>query len=174
MKKLELLRSGIGRKIIFIGRAADMISVSLSPTSQCPYEFAIHIMTDGEIFLDGRLLTSTKDISEFVQPNLTKYDCKVSELRNSEKEYYLKEIFYDDRNCLHAEFSDGLEIRSCPNDSNPHKGNELWRVFLCWKAEAHLIATGDGVIVEACEETQEELDKMRAIMQEARKKRGKT
>lgn len=173
MKKQELLQSGIGRKIIFIGRAADMISISLSPTSECPYEFVIHIMTDGEIFLDGKLLTNTEEIFEFVLPSVTKYDNKIAELQNSEKAFYLQKIFYDDRNCIHAEFSDGLEIHSCLSELDAQTDDELWRVFLHWKAEAHLIATGQGVILETCDETQEELDRKRTILQEAREKRAR-
>lgn len=173
MNKQEFLQSGIGRKIIFIGRAADMISISLSPTSECPYVFVIHIMTDGEIFLDGKLLTNTKEIFEFVHPDVTKYDSKIADLQSSEKAFYLQKISYDNQNCLHAEFSDGLELHSCFSELDAQTDDELWRVFLHWKAEAHLIATGQGVMLEECEETQEELDRQRAILHEAREKRRK-
>lgn len=174
MNEQELLRSGIGRNLIFLGRAADMISISLSATAECPYHYAIHISTEGEIFLDGKLLTATKDIYEFIRPDTTFYDEKIAEFRKLERVFLLQKISFDDQRCLHVQFSQGLEIHSLPTETSDFSETELWRIFFNWKSENYLIATGKGVFMEAREETQEELDKMRAIMQEARKKRGKT
>ena len=173
MKEQELLRSGIGRNLNFLGRAADMISISLSATAECPYEYAIHISTEGEIFLDGKLLTGTKDVYEYIRPDTTSYDEKIAEFRKLERVFLLQKISYDDQRCLHVQFSQGLEIHSLPTDPGDLSEMELWRIFFNWKAEDYLIATGNGVFMESREETQEELDRMRVIMQEARKKRAK-
>lgn len=47
-----------------------MISISLSATTERSYPYAIHISAEGEIFLDGELLTATKDIYEVIRPDV--------------------------------------------------------------------------------------------------------
>lgn len=170
MTEQELLRSGIGRKIVFLGRAANMISVSLSSTEKCQYEFAIHISTKGIIILDGNLITNTEDINEYVGPGVTKYEEKVKELFSSEKDFRLQSIYYDSRNCVHAMFSNALEVHSLYEPFESQTEGELWRVFLNWKAAPHLIATQQGVFLESYNDSQEELDKMRAYLKARREK----
>lgn len=172
MNEQELLQSGIGRKLVFLGRAADMISISLSPTQECPYDFVIHIMTYGEIFLDRSLLTSTTEIFEQAHSSTSKYDEKIAELLKSEKVFYLHHISYDSNNCLHAEFSNGLGIHSRSTKYISQIEKRLWRVFLRWKAENQLVATENDVYMEKCNETQTELDRMRSVLQHARQTRG--
>lgn len=145
MTEHELLQKGIGRKISFLGRAADMISVSLSPSEDHGSEFAIHIMTDCEILFHGKQLTNSKELYQNTHSDRTVYDEKVNQLMCLGKEFVLQRLSYDVQGCLRAEFRDGLVIMTIPEEPAPRDDVELWRVFLVHANAPHLIATGNGV-----------------------------
>ena len=170
MTETELLHAGLGRKLKFLGRAADMISISLSSTETCPYAFDIHISADGEIWRDGEPLTSTHEIyvpgNKSKQPEVSLFDEKVQALLYGET-FILQKLYYDMQHNLVAEFSGGLEIHSLFTPCN--ETDELWRVFFPWKAEPHLIGTKGSVFLEYYDETQDELDLQKKAWEARRK-----
>ena len=154
----ELLNAGIGRSLNFLGRAADMISVLLSPSEHDRYEYAIHIMADGAIFYKGKLLTNTQEMFEQEDAHMkSKYDEKVHELLNSGKSFILKSISYDANLCLSLKFSHELEIRSFP-ENTVEADDELWRIFSPRRNGAHLVASNAGIELEQPDCTQVELN----------------
>jgi len=165
MKSEEILQEGIGRKIVFWGRAANMISLMMSPTKTCPFEYSIHIQSDAIVIFNGNLYTSTEDMIEYQQQNETKYDERVHELINSNTDFILQQIFFDENNSLHVYFSNALEIHTLFDPTLPNPKTELWRVFLPWKAAPHLVATALEVTLEFDDMTQEELNILRADLQ---------
>lgn len=171
MTAQEFLQRGIGRKLIFLGRAADMISISLSSSKECCYEFAIHIMTDCEICFRGLPFTNAKEVYHYTWPGHTVYDEKVEQLMR--KEFVLRSLSYDASGCLHAEFSNELEIKTLPEVTASDDEVELWRVFLVHAAAPHLVATGSGIRLEEDSCSQEELDKFRSVLHEMRERKRK-
>lgn len=171
MKEQELLQMGIGRRLVFLGRAADMVSVSLSPTEACPYQYDIHISANCEILQNGKLLTSTKDVYTVIvstdKRDITLFDERIKQLLGVDKPYVLKRINYDSQRCLYAEFSGNLEIRSLPDPDVETEEKELWRIFFPWKAEQHLVATQTKTSLEQYDYCQEELDRARKSRQSA-------
>lgn len=150
MTEQELLNAGIGRRLIFLGRAADMISISLAPAEHDRYEYAIHIMADGAIFFQGKLLTGTQEMTAPEDALMrSQYDEKVLQLLSCGKRFVLKRISYDAERCLSMQFTNGLEIRSLPEPA-AEADDELWRIFFPSRAEAHLIASGAGVELDNC------------------------
>ena len=150
MTEQELLNAGIGRRLIFLGRAADMISILLAPAEHDRYEYAIHIMADGAIFYQGKLLTCTREMYEPEDAHMqSKYDETVLQLLSCGKRFVLQSISYDAEHCLSVKFTNELEIRSLPEPA-AEADDELWRIFFPRRAEAHLIASGAGVELDNC------------------------
>lgn len=172
MTEQELLQNGIGRKLIFLGRAADMISVSLSSTKDCSSEFAIHILTDCEICFCGRLFARANEVYYVTQSGRTVYDEKVAQLMSSGKDYVLENLSYDSHGCLHVEFSNELMIRTLSERSMTDADDELWRVFLVHAATPHLIGTASGVYLEEANCTQQELENNRNALHEVLRRKG--
>ena len=171
MTAQDLLQAGIGRKLVFLGRAADMISISLSSTDYCPFEYAIHIETDGELYYKESLFTSTAEIDGFAKIGETVFDKKAEMLLTCEEEYVLQSLAYDQNGCIHAKFSNGLEIRSLPSSSEFISDAELWRVFFPWKEAPTLIATQNGIVLEPCHFSQRELDEMQCLWMKRKEER---
>lgn len=163
MTAQDLLQAGIGRKLCFLGRAADMISISLASTDDCPFEYAIHIETDGALYYKEGLFTSTAEIDGFAEFGEAIFDKKVKMLLTCEEEYVLQSLTYDQNSCIHAKFSNGLEVRSLPSPSECDSDLELWRIFFPWKEEPTLIATQNGITLEPCHRSQKELDEMHCL-----------
>lgn len=168
----ELFQSGIGRSITFWGRAADMLSLSLSATEQSPYGFVIHIMTISEVYYYNKLLTSTNDMyDDNGVYGAATYDKKISKIWTGKEKYTLQKLFYDDFYCLHAIFDNGLEICSCPNEENFSETDELWRVFLEWSAEIQVVAYPNGIEEQKSDCTQEKLNRIRNELAKRREHR---
>ena len=174
MNEQELLNNGIGRRLSFFGRAADMISITLSATEAYPFEFAVHIMTDAVVFYKGKLLTGTDDIYSFDDTHGgSKYDEKVSVLLNNGKDFVLQRISYDVDNCLTLVFDNQLEIRTI-QECGFEPEDELWRILIPWRSEPHLVAKHSGVELEQSECSQEEIDQIRLSLSKRRSKRKRT
>ena len=160
MTENELLQLGKGYKLSFLGRAANMVSISLSSPSS-PYDYVIHISAKCELLYQGNVLTNTADIFEEVRPNVTRFDEKVQGLMDEGTEFFLQEMNYDYIGCLHAKFSNSFEVHSLFEASDLDEDCEMWRVFFRWKAEPHLVATQKGISLVPCEESQAELDRLK-------------
>ena len=172
----QLIQQGIGRRLVFLGRAADMVSMSLSMIEACPYEYDIHISAGCDICKNGVLMTCTDDIylDEDIETSselvfYTLFDKKIKQLMNTGEIFILQELGYDAQHCLYAKFSGALEIRSHPDENNTD--DELWRIFYPWKAEPHLIATQKSVHLEQFDFVQETLDQRKVAWEEKRQKR---
>ena len=164
MNEQDILISGVGRKLVFLGHAADMISASLSSTYTNNTEYAIHIMARGAVFYQGKQFTSTEEIFEHKTGHeKSVFEEKTEKLLSIETDFVLQEIAYDSCYCLSLIFNHELVIRSFYNNfSKPD--DEQWRVFFPWKAENSLVCKGGGIELEQSDYSQEELDRIRFLL----------
>lgn len=170
MTQIELLQNGVGRCLQFLGRAGYMISITLSAKTEHEPDYQVHIDTTVSIVLDGSEYTSSSDIDDDLSYGACVFDKRAAAILSAKGSYRLENIFYDEAHMLHLYFSNGLEIHSIP--ASWAKG-ELWRVFLSWTADIHLIAYPDRIIEEPSELSQQELDARRRLWQKrTAQKRG--
>ena len=164
MNEQSILNSGVGRKLVFLGHAADMITILLSADSSDQTEYAIHIMAKGAVFYQGKQLTNTEEIDEYNKA-LTRslYEVKTAKLLSSKKDFVLQAISYDSKFSLSLVFSHELVIRSL-QDSNLNPDDELWRVFFPWRAESSIVCRRSGIELEQPDFSQEELNRIRHLL----------
>lgn len=144
MQIQDYLNNGIGRKLTFLGRAADMLSITLGRTDEFDDEYAVHIMSDAAIFYRGKRYTGTDEMLFFGQdPVKSLFDEKVSAL-TKEQSFVLQEIVCHANRTLSLTFDHELVILSLVEEG-VGEDEELWRIFHPRSEEAHLVATQSGV-----------------------------
>lgn len=162
MTQSELLQDGVGRSLKFLGRAGYMVSITLRSQSGDAPDFQIHIDAAASIVFQGMKYTSSDEINEDVAYGTCEFDRKAAEIMASARQFSLEKIFYDDAYCLHLIFSNGLEIHS---HAVTERGAEMWRIFLSWTADIHLIGRPEGVEEEPPELSQQELDERKQYLE---------
>ena len=155
MTEFELLQNGIGRHLSFLGRAGLMVSITLRAQLDGIPDYQIHLDTNVAIFLNGVEYTSSNEIDDDMPYGACEFDIKAETILLNSCEFCLKKIFYDEMFLLHLLFDNGLEIHTCAVSP---KGSEMWRIFLSWTADIHLIGHPEGVIAEQSSFSQKELD----------------
>ncbi len=162
MTQSELLQDGIGRSLKFFGRTGYMVSITLRSQSEDAPDYQIHIDTAASIVFGGGVYTSSAEINDNMAYGTCEFDRKAAEIMASARQFSLEKIFYDDAYCLHLIFSNGLEIHSL---AATERGAEMWRIFLSWTADIHLIGRPEGVEEEPSELSQQELDERKQYLE---------
>ena len=75
--------------------------------------------------------------------------------------FRLERLSYDEAYLLHVIFDNGLELHT---RSTPGLCEEMWRVFLSWTADIHLIGYPDGIVEELPTLSQRELDERKRLL----------
>ena len=169
MTQAEQLQNGVGRTLKFLGRAAAMVSITLQSQAKDEPDYQIHIDTATSILLHGTSYTSTAEIDDSQPYGICEFDKKATAIVAAKESFRLERIFYDASNLLHLFFSNGLEIHACTVTEH---SEEMWRVFLDWTADIHLIGYPEGIVEEPPLQAQPELDEQkRIILDKLRQKR---
>ena len=155
MTGVELLQNGIGRTLGFLGRAGAMISITLLSRAEDEPEYQIHIDTGVSILLNGVAYTSSAEINDDMPYGVCEFDQKAAALLASGDAFRLERLSYDEAYLLHVIFDNGLELHT---RSTPGLCEEMWRIFLSWTADIHLIGYPDGIVEELPTLSQRELD----------------
>ena len=142
MTGVELLQNGIGRTLGFLGRAGAMISITLLSRAEDEPEYQIHIDTGVSILLNGVAYTSSAEINDDMPYGVCEFDQKAAALLASGDAFRLE---------LHTRSTPGL----C---------EEMWRIFLSWTADIHLIGYPDGIVEELPTLSQRELDERKRLL----------
>lgn len=161
MTQFELLQNGIGRSLGFLGRAGYMVSVTLLSRTEGAPDYQAQIDTMTSVAFQGTEYTSSCEIDDDAPYGVCEFDKKVAAIMSDKERFSLKRIFYDDAYCLHLLFNNGLEIHS---HAVAEQGAELWRIFLSWTADIHLIGYPERVVEEAPELSQQELDERKRLL----------
>lgn len=160
----ELLRVGEGRVVNLIGHEADMTEVGLAGTTDDPWEFAIHICTDVDIYYKGEWFTGSCEMDDS-QNSL--FDRKIRGMMEEVPEIRLERVTYDESFQLHVFFDNSLEIHGNRDD----EGDVEWWLFYLWKAEDTLICEGNNIRISRCTKSQEELNQSKKSWEERRRAR---
>ena len=135
MTGVELLQNGIGRTLGFLGRAGAMISITLLSRAEDEPEYQIHIDTGVSILLNGVAYTSSAEINDDMPYGVCEFDQKAAAL-----------------------------LASGDARSTPGLCEEMWRIFLSWTADIHLIGYPDGIVEELPTLSQRELDERKRLL----------
>lgn len=161
MTGVELLQNGIGRTLGFLGRAGAMISITLLSRAEDEPEYQIHIDTGVSILLNGVAYTSSAEINDDMPYGVCEFDQKAAALLASGDAFRLERLSYDEAYLLHVIFDNGLELHT---RSTPGLCEEMWRIFLSWTADIHLIGYPDGIVEELPTLSQRELDERKRLL----------
>ena len=146
----EILEDGIGRKIVFLGRAGYMVNLSLSAKENDPFEYVVQIDTGADLIYQGQWYTGSDEMADKLG---AEYDIKIQRLLEAGSDIRLTRICYDEACCLHLFFDNSLEIHSRPlNTADYGEEDEdymVWLVFYAHKAaENWVICYPGGVALE--------------------------
>lgn len=161
MTGAELLENGMGRTLGFLGRAGAMVSITLLPHAEDEPEYQIHIDSDVSILLNGMVYTSSDEIDDDMPYGACEFDQKAAALLASGAAFQLERLSCDEAHLLHVIFDKGLELHTC---SVSEPGEEMWRVFLSWTADIHLIGYPEGIVEEPPTLSQRELDERKRLL----------
>lgn len=161
MTGVELLQNGIGRTLGFLGRAGAMISITLLSRAEDEPEYQIHIDTGVSILLNGVAYTSSAEINDDMPYGACEFDQKAAALLASGDAFRLERLSYDEAYLLHVIFDNGLELHT---RSTLGLCEEMWRIFLSWTADIHLIGYPDGIVEELPTLSQRELDERKRLL----------
>ena len=162
MTGVELLQNGIGRTLGFLGRAGAMISITLLSRAEDEPEYQIHIDTGVSILLNGVAYTSSAEINDDTAGMACASSIKKRRLCwHPETRFRLERLSYDEAYLLHVIFDNGLELHT---RSTPGLCEEMWRIFLSWTADIHLIGYPDGIVEELPTLSQRELDERKRLL----------
>ena len=149
----QLLSEGEGKRVAFIGRAADMISINLY-SERWEYGIDIHIMGEADFSCDHRFILRSEDMfRSFGNKDGLLYDRTIPPLFH--EDCVLEKLKIDRESRLHLEFSNHIELVT--RISNEKADDfEIWRLFFPWTTMPHIVCYSNNIEIES--ETCSELE----------------
>ena len=158
----RFISEATGKTISFIGRAADMISISVC-SDRWEFGVAIHIMGDADFLFNEKVILSSEDIYKPSKiRGVSSYDIKIRQLFANG--CILRRIQIDDQSRLQIGFSNDVELITRFVDSNT-KDYENWRIFIPWTTLPHIVCRSNRIEIEPTGESEQEVrDKLKAFL----------
>lgn len=141
-EKELLMRSVIGRRLMGIGLAGNILWISFFDEDQAFHDYSLHISVGFRIEINGiTFADALDDFSSFDSDEVFSFNSKMKSLIDNSV-FYIKDIILLEGNHFELTFSNNLRIFSYSEGYQTENEWELWRLFRVHNLESpRLIAT---------------------------------